>query len=147
MIATLGLAGLRVSELCERDRQDIDLTRARIRVADSKKAAGVRVVDIRPRLLKELRAYYEGRPRAERDQALIVAHVTPHTLRRTYITFMLAAGFHVPYVQDRVGHADPTTTLAIYAHVICGADRDALRAELRALLGEDRPADDELARR
>jgi len=56
--------------------------------------------------------------RAERDQAPIVAHVTPHTLRRTYITFMLAAGFDVPYVQDQVGHADPTTTLAIYARVI-----------------------------
>lgn len=85
--------------------------------------------------------------RAERDQAPIVAHVTPHTLRRTYITFMLAAGFDVPDVQDQVGHADPTTTLAIYARVIRRADRDALRAELRALLGEDRPADDELARR
>jgi hypothetical protein len=46
-----------------------------------------------------------------------------------------------------VGHADPTTTLAIYARVIRRADRDALRSELRALLGEDRPAPDELARR
>jgi hypothetical protein len=61
---------------------------------------------------------------------------------------MLAAGFDVPYVQDQVGHADPTTTLAIYARVIRRADRDALRAELRALLGEDRPTPtDELARR
>ena len=60
---------------------------------------------------------------------------------------MLAAGFDVPYVQDQVGHADPTTTLAIYARVIRRADRDALRAELRALLGEDRPATDELAQR
>jgi hypothetical protein len=60
---------------------------------------------------------------------------------------MLAAGFDVPYVQDQVGHADPTTTLAIYARVIWRADRDALRAELRALLGEDRPATDEPAER
>jgi integrase len=85
--------------------------------------------------------------RAERSQAPIVADVTPHTLRRTYITFMLAAGFDVPYVQDQVGHADPTTTLAINARVIRRANRDALRAELRTLLGEDRPADDELGRR
>jgi integrase len=83
--------------------------------------------------------------RAERKQPPIVAHVTPHTLRRTYITFMLAAGFDVPYVQDQVGHANPTTTLAVYARVIRRADRDALRAELRELLGEDRPAPDELA--
>ena len=84
--------------------------------------------------------------RAEREQPPIVAHVTPHTLRRTYITVMLAAGFDVPYSQDQVGHADPTTTLAIYARVIRRADRDALRSELRALLGEDRSYDEALLR-
>jgi integrase len=61
--------------------------------------------------------------RPERSQAPTVAHVTPHTLRGTYITFMLAAGFDVPYVQDQVGHADPTITLAIYARVIRRAER------------------------
>ena len=50
---------------------------------------------------------------------------------------MLAAGFDVPYVQDQVGHLDPTTTLAIYAKVIRRPDRDSLRAEMRALLGEE----------
>jgi integrase len=62
VIATLGLAGLRVSELCERDNQDIDLTKARIRVGDAKTPAGVRFVDIRPRLLDELSAYRTARP-------------------------------------------------------------------------------------
>jgi integrase len=173
VVVTLGLSGLRVSELCQRDNQDIDLAKGRIRVGDAKTEAGVRVVDMRPRLLDELTAYFGARPatamdspafptstgsrrdrnnvstrvitpavrranllRAERTQPPIIAHVTPHTLRRTYITFMLAAGFDVPYVQDQVGHADPTTTLAVYARVIRRADRDALRAELRALLGE-----------
>ncbi len=182
VIVTLGLAGLRVSELCERDNQDIDLTKRRIRVGEAKTDAGVRLVDMRPRLLDELSAYRTAPPatamdspafptstgsrrdrnnvntrvvapavrranllRAERTQPPIIAHVTPHTLRRTCITFMLAAGFDVPYVQDQVSHADPTTTLAIYARVIRRADRDALRAELRALLGEDRVAPDELA--
>jgi integrase len=28
---------------------------------------------------------------------------------------MLAAGFDLPYVQEQVGHQDPTTTLKIYA--------------------------------
>ena len=78
--------------------------------------------------------------RAQRHQPPIRVHITPHTLRRTYITFMLAAGFDVPYVQDQVGHADPTTTLAIYARVIRRADRDALRGELRALLGQNQAA-------
>lgn len=52
---------------------------------------------------------------------------------------MLAAGFDLPYVQDQVGHLDPKTTLAIYAQVIRRPDRDQLRAEARALFGEDRP--------
>jgi hypothetical protein len=77
--------------------------------------------------------------RAGRDEPPILAHVTPHTLRRTYINFMLAAGFDLPYVQEQVGHRDPSTTLKIYAQVIRRPDRDQLRAETRALLGEDRP--------
>jgi integrase len=62
-------------------------------------------------------------------------HVTPHTFRRTYISFMLAAGFDLPSVHDQVGHLHPTTTLAIYAKVIRRPDRDRLRAEIRELLG------------
>jgi integrase len=174
VVATLCLAGLRVSELCALDWQDVDLSKAKIHVRDAKTLAGVRVVDIRPRLLDQLRVYAGAvatpsmtnpflptrtggrRDRnnvlsrvvapvvrrandilTERGQAPIVAHVTPHTFRRTYITFMLAAGFDLPYVQDQVGHSHPATTLAIYAKVIRRPDRDALRGELRALFGED----------
>ena len=73
--------------------------------------------------------------RLARGQNRIRAHVTPHTFRRTYITFMVAAGYDIPYVQAQVGHKDPTTTLAIYAQVMRRPDRDHLRAEIRALLG------------
>jgi hypothetical protein len=55
------------------------------------------------------------------------------------MSFMLAAGFDLPYVQEQAGHRDPTTTLKIYAQVIRRPDRDQLRAYMRALLGEDRP--------
>jgi integrase len=175
--ATLAFAGLRVSELCALNRQDIDLARGKIRVRDSKTEAGVRVVDIRPRLLEELTSYFQGQLtramdapafptsketrrdrnnisrriigpvvkranaiRAQRDRPPILIVVTPHTFRRTYITFMLAAGFDLPYVQDQVGHTDPITTMGIYARVIRRADRDTLRAELRELFGESEPA-------
>lgn len=73
--------------------------------------------------------------RLARGQNRIRAHVTPHTFRRTYVTFMVAAGYDIPYVQAQVGHKDPTTTLAIYAQVMRRPDRDHLRAEIRALLG------------
>lgn len=50
-IATLGLAGLRVGELCGLDNRGIDLAKARLHITDAKTAAGVRVIDIHPRLL------------------------------------------------------------------------------------------------
>lgn len=49
---------------------------------------------------------------------------------------MLAAGFDLPYVQEQVGHQDPSTTLKIYAQVIRAPDLDRLRTEMRDLLGE-----------
>jgi integrase len=75
--------------------------------------------------------------RASRDEPPILVHVTPHTFRRTYITFMVAAGYDLPYIQAQVGHVDPSTTLAIYAQLIRRADRDQLRAEIRQVLGVD----------
>jgi hypothetical protein len=176
IIGTLGLTGLRVSELCQLEQRHVHLAARKIHVREAKTTAGVRAVDIRPRLLEELTAYNAargevdpaapafptrtGRPRdkdnvrenvirraveranelrARRGEPPILAHVTPHTFRRTYISFMLAAGFDLPYVQEHVGHDDPTTTLKIYAQVIRRPDRDNLRADMRALIGEDRP--------
>jgi integrase len=178
IVATLGLAGPRVTELCLLDNGDINLARARFNVRDSKTEAGVRIVDIHPRLLDELTSYYAGRPtsamdtpafptrvgtrrdrsnvlqrvvlpvvaranaiRLERGEPPIHAHVTPHTFRRSYITFMVAAGYDLPYVQAQVGHVDPTTTLSIYAQLIARHDRDQLRAEIRGLLGIDQPSE------
>ena len=44
--------------------------------------------------------------------------VTPHTLRHTFISFLLEAGASPRYVMGQVGHADPKTTLRIYAHLL-----------------------------
>jgi integrase len=172
IIATLGLAGPRVGELCALNNEDVNLAKARFYVLDAKTEAGVRTVDIHPRLLDELIAYRAARPgwamdaptfptrtggrrdrgnvlnrvvqpalkranelRAGRGEPPIHVHVTPHTFRRMYITFMVAGGYDLPYVQAQVGHVDPTTTLAIYAQVMRRSDRDQLRAEIRDLLG------------
>jgi integrase len=175
IVSTLGLAGLRVTELCVLAQEHVDLVTNRIYVRDAKTPAGIRTVDIHPRLRAELIRYYQSSALADSIDAPafptsrgthrtkdtigarviapvvrranelrhrdgrppIRAHVTPHTFRRTYITFMLAAGFDLPYVQDQVGHLHPTTTLAIYARVIRRPDRDALRVELRSLFNDD----------
>jgi integrase len=171
VIATLGLAGPRVSELCELDNQDVDLAKARILIRDAKTEAGIRDVDVHGRLLSELQIFERligERPmdapafptrtdtrrtkdnirlrviepvvkranqiRAARKRPPIHLHVTPHTFRRTYITYMLAAGHDIPYVQSQVGHLDPTLTLSVYAQLMRRADRDQLRSEVRAFL-------------
>jgi len=60
-----------------------------------------------------------------------IGSATPHSLRRTFISLLLATGADVPYVMAQAGHTDPKTTLGIYAQVIAsntdhGAALDAL---------------------
>ena len=56
----------------------------------------------------------------------LIEHVTPHSLRRTFISLLLASGAEVPYVMAQAGHDDPKVTLAIYARVIAsGTDHGA----------------------
>lgn len=51
-----------------------------------------------------------------------------HTLRHTHATWLLASGVDVKTVSERLGHASPSTTLSIYAHVLPGRDQGAARA-------------------
>jgi integrase len=57
VVATLTLAGLRVSELCALNCEHVDLARRELRVLDAKTPAGVRRVDIH----EELAAYKAAR--------------------------------------------------------------------------------------
>jgi hypothetical protein len=59
--------------------------------------------------------------------------LTPHSLRRTFISLLLAAGEDPPYVMRQVGHGDPKVTLGIYAQVMLRKDgeRDRLRILVR----------------
>ena len=46
-------------------------------------------------------------------------HVTPHTMRRTYVSVMLlATKFDVPFVQSQVGHTDSKLTMDVYAQLL-----------------------------
>jgi integrase len=58
--------------------------------------------------------------------------LTPHSLRRTFISLVLAAGEDPPYVMRQVGHSDPKVTLGIYAQVMLRKDGE--RERLRALV-------------
>lgn len=47
-------------------------------------------------------------------------------LRHTYATLMAESGVHVRVAQQRLGHANPSTTLRIYTHVTTEMDADAV---------------------
>jgi integrase len=63
--------------------------------------------------------------------------VTFHGLRHTHITHLLRSGVPVHVVSARAGHANPTVTLNIYAHLLPGQQEGAaavVDAALRAAL-------------
>ncbi len=154
-LATLTLAGLRISEALDLRWRDVDLSAGRLRITDSKTDAGVRLVDLLPALREALSVHKaktqfggpdgfvfptESGSRQDRNNArrrVVVKSVerasanligrglsplpegiTPHSLRRTFISLLLATGSEVPYVMRQVGHTDPKVTLSIYAQVM-----------------------------
>jgi integrase len=51
--------------------------------------------------------------------------VTPHSLRRTYVSILLlATEFDIPFVQSQVGHASAKMTLDVYNQLLDRSKRD-----------------------
>ncbi len=174
LLATLTLAGLRISEALDLRWRDVNLDARRLRVAESKTEAGVREVDVTPALQALLAEHRARSPYAKPgdfvfptsegkrdnpsnvrnrflDSAAKLANadllaagrepipdVTPHSLRRTFISLLLAAGADVPYVMAQAGHNDPKMTLGLYAQVI--ASKTDHGAALDGIVGIDSPA-------
>lgn len=59
-----------------------------------------------------------------------------HDLRHTHATILLGAGTPVKVVSERLGHASPTITLQVYAHVMPGMQAEAA-ATFAALVNGD----------
>jgi integrase len=58
-----------------------------------------------------------------------------HDLRHLFATMLLALGENVRVVQDRLGHSDVRTTLAVYSYVLPSAPDDAARLMDRVFKG------------
>jgi integrase len=105
-------SGLRVSEVCQLRWRSVDLHHKRLATASGrprdKDSVRERVLAPVIRRVNEVRAE-RGLPSLPK--------VTPHAMRRKYISLMLEAGAPLSYVMDQVGHLDSKTTLEIYAQV------------------------------
>lgn len=152
LIATLILAGLRVSELCELRWRAVDLAQGKLTVEESKTDAGTgRKVELTPMLLDELKLHRAAARDAGRDDLVFptlagtrrdranvrsrvllpvlvranaareaaglppIAHVTNHTLRRTFASLLYEAGANPAEVMDQLGHESAALALEVYA--------------------------------
>ncbi len=69
-----------------------------------------------------------------------VVHFHPHKLRHTAISHMLMSGADVKTVADIAGHANATTTLAVYAHSTADSRKKALETYREIVLKEEKQA-------
>ena len=80
------------------------------------------------------------------DRAPLPERLTPHGLRHTFASILIALGEDPRYVMAQIGHTDPTFTLRLYTHLMRRDDDDRERlAELvgRALSGTNGHKEDE----
>jgi site-specific recombinase XerD len=142
VLMTTYSAGLRISELAQLKPEHIDSKQMLIKV-ERGKGGHQRYTCLSLKLLKELRRYYKicrprpylfpspykdrlGQPLSNQGireiyrkackKAGIKNAAGPHTLRHSFATHLLEAGYDIRRIQALLGHRQVTTTM-IYLHV------------------------------
>jgi len=65
-----------------------------------------------------------------------MSDVTPHALRHTYASLLIAQGHDPVFAADQIGHASPAITLRVYAHLFRAAQQEqSARDQLQATYG------------
>jgi integrase/recombinase XerD len=165
LLETMYACGLRASEAITLELAELDLE-AGVLIARGK-GAKERIVPIGSKALESLRAYLElARPRIATDpdeqrvflnmrggglsrqglykivqryarSAGLDQRMSPHTLRHTFATHLLAGGCDLRALQEMLGHADIGTT-QIYTHLSTDRLRDVyFDAHPRAQIGAE----------
>jgi len=130
--------GLRISELTSANVGDLNFSNNTLTVTG--KGNKTRILHIDPDFIKPVKIYLADRNFPPPDQPLFIGvhgcrlypnHLnkffkqiaiaagvaaSPHTLRHSFATHMLEAGFPLPYIQDYLGHVNLNTT-SIYLHI------------------------------
>jgi site-specific recombinase XerD len=135
--------GVRVSELCNINIEDINFSDGTIRVLG--KGNKERIVLLTVPAMNAIIEYLQFRPavgplflnrrgqrlspltvqrtvRAVAQRAGVTSKVTPHTLRHSFATHMLERGADVRVLQELLGHTNLATT-QIYTHVSLAHER------------------------
>jgi integrase len=68
-----------------------------------------------------------------------VPHISIHGMRHTVATLLIAAGWDVTEVAYLLGHARPSITSDIYAHVLPHTKREIARDLGRIVMGQEQP--------
>jgi len=147
-------SGMRVGEALALDWRDVDLERGTVAVRAGKTARSVRTIPIPPSVIASLKTHraasstidpkapvFVGERKGERlrvdvalhrfRELLATAKLPPmrvHDLRHGHATLLLGAGVAMQTISDQLGHASPSITANIYAHVQPGAQRKAVNA-------------------
>lgn len=138
IVELLFATGIRVSELCQLQYKDIDLTNGTIKVYG--KGNKERIIQICSKevisVLKDYYAFFKpdsyffinrlGHEISPQSVRLLVRrctntlnlskHITPHTFRHTFATLLLEEDVDIKYIQNLLGHSSIVTT-QIYTHV------------------------------
>jgi integrase len=74
--------------------------------------------------------------RAERGDSILPPQITPHTLRRTFVTLSAQLGRSASWVQSQIGHADMTTMQRYYLQASRSEIQPRIKNMVDYLLGD-----------
>lgn len=146
IILTAYYTGMRIGEIFALRWNDVDFERNQITIRKSKTDAGIRIIPMMPDLRallkeqnKESNLVFPNEEGNELNQsnfrirhwlpaveAAGMGHIGFHTLRHSFVSYLINRGEPVTVIQRLVGHRSPDTTLRVYSHMFEGAERAAI---------------------